>query len=153
MTLQFAYFPQTKIKTNLYSQHDCIQGDMMIPSSQVASSGDGRNLQTVPDGSGSERPDPVPGWRKHGVLPHLRGLCLWLCARGGGRSDSGNLRQRPQLSSPPAQRCRGALHLPQGLERAAGHLREGEGDDADGEDRKENEAAGVVHWIPSADEG
>lgn len=87
------------------------------------------------------------------MLPRLRGLCLWLCARGGGRPDSGSLCQRPQLPSSAAQRCRGTLHLPQGLEGAASHPGEGEGDDAGQEDGEENEAAGVVHWIPSADEG
>lgn len=128
---------------------------MIIPPSlsQVASSGDGRDLQAVPDGSGSERLDPMPSWSKHRVLPPLRSLRLWLCARCGGRPDYGSLCQWPKLSSSAAQRCRGALHLPQGLEGVASHPGEGEGDDAGREDREENEAAGVVHWIPSADEG
>uniref|UniRef100_A0AAZ3R0X9 Ribitol xylosyltransferase 1 n=1 Tax=Oncorhynchus tshawytscha TaxID=74940 RepID=A0AAZ3R0X9_ONCTS len=39
----------------------------------VASSGDSKESETVPDSPGPKRAHPLPGGNLHGVLPHLRG--------------------------------------------------------------------------------
>ena len=136
-----------------YWNMSCI---LSIPSScfcQVAPSGDRRHFETLSDGFGPERTHALPGWGQHRVLPHLRGLRIWLSARGGGRADTRNLCGWAQLPTASAQSSGSALHLHQRLERPAGHLGEGTRVEPGAAGGQEEEAAGVVRRLSSADEG
>lgn len=119
---------------------------------QVAPSGDSRQSETLSDSSGPKRAHSLPGRDQHRVLPHLRGLLLWLGARGGRRDDTRELCSGPKLPATPPKSCRGTLHLHQRLEGAAGNLGQGEKDESGAEGGQEEEAAGVVLQLPSADE-
>ncbi|KAK6318037.1 hypothetical protein J4Q44_G00113280, partial [Coregonus suidteri] len=101
---------------------------------EVASLGDGRESETVPDSPGPKRVHPLPGGNQHRVLPHLRGLCLRFGARGGGHCDPRWVLCCTQLPTASPQSCRSPLHLSQGLKGAARPPGEGEGDDPGGED-------------------
>lgn len=87
------------------------------------------------------------------MLPHLRGLLLWLSARCRRCNDTGDLCDWAQFPTTSAQSRRSALHLHQRLEGAASHLREGEGVKPGAEGGPEEEVVGVVRQLPSADEG
>lgn len=119
----------------------------------MAPSGDSRQSETLSDSSGPKRAHSLPSWDQHRVLPHLRGLLLWLRARGGRCDDTWELCSRAQLPATTPKSCRGALHLHQRLEGAPSHLAEGERDDTGAEGGQEEEAAGVVFQLSSADEG
>lgn len=87
------------------------------------------------------------------MLPHLRGLLLWLGARGGRCPDTRDLRGRAQLPAASAESRRSTLHLHPRLERAPSHLGEGERVEPGAEGGQKEEALGVVCQLPSADEG
>lgn len=120
---------------------------------QVASSGNIRQSEALSDSSGSERAHSLSSGDQHRVLPYLWSVLLWLCTRGWRCTDSWELCNRAQLSAASPKGCWGTLHLHQWLEGAAGHPGEGERNEPGAEGGQEEEAAGVVLQLPSADEG
>lgn len=119
----------------------------------MASPGNSWQSETLSDSSGPERAHPKPGGNQHRVLPHLWGMLVRLGARRGRCPHSWELCSRFWLSTTAPESCRGALHLHQRLEGTAGHLGEREGNEPWAKGGPEEEAARLVLWLSSADEG